>query len=126
MGGWNKEWRVFAFAMEVLGGAMRTRLERYSDRMQQMAENCQDLWCTDACADHKLRKLHLERIRRRLATEQSELERVGLPSTFQPSAPWDLAFRESARDEHFWSSSLALLRGRGTSCWTAGVARSGM
>ena len=39
-GDWNKAWRVFSFAMEVLGAATRTRLKRYSDRAQQMAEDC--------------------------------------------------------------------------------------
>ena len=53
-----------------------------------------------------MRKLHLERIRRRLASEHSELIRVGLPSSFQSDAPWDLAFREAARDEHFWSTEV--------------------
>ena len=30
IGDWNKAWRVFGFAMEVLGAATRTRLKRYS------------------------------------------------------------------------------------------------
>ena len=37
IGDWNNAWRVFGFAMEVLGAATRTRLKRYSDRIQQMA-----------------------------------------------------------------------------------------
>ena len=106
IGDWNKAWRVFSFAMEVLGAATRTRLKRYSDRVQQMAEDYHDLWWIIACAEHKMRKLHLERIRRRLASEHSELQRVGLPSSFQPDAPWDLAFREAARDEHFWTTEV--------------------
>ena len=103
--GWNKAWRVFVFAMEVLGAATRTRLERYSDRIQQVAEDYHDLWWIIPCA-HKLHKLHLERIRCRLATEHSELLRVGLPSSFQPAAPWDLAFREAARDDYFWATEV--------------------
>ena len=98
IGDWNKAWRVFSFAMEVL--------KRYSDRVQWMAQDHLDLWWIIACAEHKMRKLHLERIRRRLASEHSDLQRVGLPSSFQPDAPWDLAFREAARDEHLWSTEV--------------------
>ena len=87
VGDWNKAWRVFSFAMEVLGAATRTRLKRYSDRVQLMAEDYHDLWWIIACAEHKIRKLHLERIRRRLASEHFELQRVGLPSSFQPDDP---------------------------------------
>ena len=56
IGDWNRAWRVFSFAMEILGAATRTRLERYSDRVQQMAEDYHDLWWIIACAEHKMRK----------------------------------------------------------------------
>ena len=97
-----------------------------------MAEDYHDPWCIIACAEHKMRKLHLERIRRRLASEHSELQRVGLQLSFQPAAPWDLAFREAARYEHFCPprsirrySNTPPLRGCGISSWTRGSARLG-
>ena len=50
----------------------------------------------------KMRKAHIERIRRRLAGEHTELTGAGLRSPFDPSRPWDLAFPEAAQDAEFW------------------------
>lgn len=99
---WRRSWRVFAFAMEVLRAATRTRLKRYLDTISEMNEDYPQLWWLVACADHKMRKANLERIRRRLAGEHAELTAVGLKSPFNPDMPWDLAFREAARDKDFW------------------------
>ena len=106
MADWRKAWRVFAFAMEVLGAASRIRLKRYADQIQKLSEDYHELWWIIACADHKLRRLHLERIRRRLASEDAELRRAGMPSNFNPAAPWDMAFREAAKDTEFWAAEV--------------------
>ena len=97
MADWRKAWRVFAFAMEVLGAASRIRLKRYSDQVQQMSEDYPDLWWIVVCADCNMRKLHIERIRRWLTAGRMELIRVGLPFSFNLVAPWGLAFHEAAR-----------------------------
>ena len=54
-----------------------------------------------ACADHKMRRVHLERIRRRLVNEHTELTAAGPKSQFNPDMPWDTAFRDAARDADF-------------------------
>ena len=105
-GDWAKAWRVFAFAMEVVGAASRTRLKRYHDIISALNDDYSQMWWVVACADHKMRKSHLERIRRRLAQEHEQLTGVGLPSAFDPVRPWDAAFREAARDRDFWNTEV--------------------
>lgn len=88
--------------MEVLGGATRTRLKRYHDEVQKMAADYPGLWWIVACADLRMRQSHLERIRRRLAKEHAEFSAAGLRTDFDLQVPWDVVFREAARDRDFW------------------------
>jgi len=89
--------------MEVLGAATRTRLKRYYDCISELNDDFPQLWWIVACADHKMRKAHLERIRRRLATEHADMTRVGLTVLFDPARPWDTVFKEAALDKDFWT-----------------------
>ena len=100
---WERSWRVFAFAMEVLGAASRTRLDKYRKLVQNTHDDYPNFWWLIALADIKMRKVHMERIRRRLAAEHAELTGVGLRSDFDVRAPWDTVFREAARDNEYWS-----------------------
>ena len=99
---WQKSWRVFAFAMELLGAASRTRMARYHSLIQGLDNDYPSMWWLIALADQKMRRTHFERIRRRLANEHAEITGVGLKSDFDPLQPWDLVFREAARDRDFW------------------------
>jgi len=64
---WARAWRVFAFAMEILNAATRTRLKRYYDTIAALNADYPGLWWLVALADHKMRRSQMERIRRRLA-----------------------------------------------------------
>ena len=103
---WDRSWRVFGFAMEVLGAASRTRLCRYRDQVAQLARDYPAFWWVVACADLTMRRTHLERIRRRLDSEHAQLGAAGLSSTFDPKRPWDAAFREAACDSVFWTKEV--------------------
>ena len=103
---WEASWRVFAFGMEVLDAASRTRLKRYRDEIQKMSTDYPTLWWIVACADLKMRQSQFERIRRRLAKEHAGLTAAGLPSEFRPDRPWDLVIREAARDREFWAAEV--------------------
>ena len=100
---WEKSWRVFAFAMEVLGAASRTRLDKYRRTIQDTHNDYPAFWWLIALADIKMRKTHMERIRRRITAEHIELTSVGLRSDFDTRAPWDMVFREAARENEYWS-----------------------
>ena len=52
-----------------------------------------------------MRSEHFERIRRRLAAEHRDLEAAGLKSDFEPARPWDLVFKEAAKDSEFWGGT---------------------
>ena len=99
---WERSWRVFAFAMELLGAASRTRLEKYRLTIAALNRDYPTMWWLTALADIKMRRTHIERIRRRLLDEHTELTGVGLRSEYDPSLPWDSCFREAARDREFW------------------------
>ena len=103
---WERSWRVFGFAMEVLGAATRTRLSRYRDQVAQLARDYPNFWWMVACADYTMRRSHLERIRRRLESEHAQLLAAGLRSAFDPTRPWDSAFRDAARDSEFWAKEV--------------------
>ena len=100
---WLRSWRVFAFAMEVLGAAGRVRLKRYEDQIGRLAADYPSAWWIVACADIKMRQSGIEKVRRRLETEHHELSTAGLKSPLDPARPWDLCFREAASDSAFWA-----------------------
>ena len=99
---WGKAWRVFSFALTVLGAASRTRLDKYRERISKLSEDYPASWWIVAMADMRMRSEHLERIRRKISHEHAELHRAGLPSDFDPDRPWDKVFREAARDNEYW------------------------
>ena len=103
---WKRAWRVYSFAMEVLQAASRTRLKRYMDTISDFNDDYPDLWWLIACADHKMRKMQFERIRRRLAKEHAEVTKVGLAHDFDPKRPWDLVIKEAAVDRDFWHKEI--------------------
>ena len=102
---WVKSWRVFSFAMTVLKAASRSRLEKYSLKIAKLNELYPNHWWIIGLADIRMRSEHLERIRRNLARNHAALPAGHIPprGSFDPSKPWDLAFREAARDEQFWT-----------------------
>ena len=103
---WEKSWRVYTFAMEVLGAASRTRMDKYRKTVAHLNTDYPNFWWLLALADIKMRKVHIERIRRRLAEEHAELTAAGLRSDFNPELPWDASFREAARDRDFWAAEV--------------------
>ena len=103
---WERSWRVFKFAMEMLGAASRTRLDKYKAQIENLNRDYPTMWWLVAVADIKMRKVHLERIRRRLIDEHLELTGAGLRSDFDPLCPWDQCFREAARDRDFWAQEV--------------------
>ena len=103
---WEKSWRVFKFAMEMLGAATRTRLDKYKAQIENLNRDYPSMWWLVAVADIKMRKVHLERIRRRLLDEHTELAGAGLRSDFNVTCPWDQCFREAARDRDFWAQEV--------------------
>ena len=44
----------------------------------------------------------MEHALRKVAGEHQELIAVGLKSSYDPTTPWDLVFRDAARDHEFW------------------------
>ena len=105
-GEWERSWRVFSFAMELLGAATRTRLDKYKNMMTTLNRDYPQMWWAIAMADIKMRRTHLERIRRRLTSEHHEFTEAGLKSDFDPTMPWDACFREAARDRDFWNQEV--------------------
>ena len=85
-----------------LGAATRTRLARYHDAFFTLNEDYPSLWWLVALADQKIRRSHMERIRRGLAVEQLELAGAGLKHDFDPEHPWDVVFRDAAKDRDYW------------------------
>ena len=96
---WIRSWQVFAFGMEVHSAAARTRLERYSARIAKLDMQYPDMWWIIGMADIRCRSEHLERIRRLLAAEHA----AGRFLSYDPRKPWDIVFREAARDQDFWT-----------------------
>ena len=103
---WSRSWAVFAFAMELLGAASRTRLEKYAKTIAALNRDYPSMWWAICMADIKMRRAHLERVRRRLTSEHHELTTAGLRSDFDPAMPWDAVFREAARDRDFWDKEV--------------------
>ena len=99
---WVKSWKVYAFAMEFIGAATRTRLAKYAEQIAALNSDYPSLWWLVSMADIKMRKTYMERIRRRLANEHLELTQSGLTSTYNAKMPWDSVYREAARDGDFW------------------------
>lgn len=100
---WLCAWRVYCFVMEVLGQANRVRLRRYSDTIKKLDVDYPGLWWIIALADIKMRKAHMERIRRAVAKKHAERVEAGLSSDFDPRRPWDVVFREAARNTDYWN-----------------------
>ena len=92
--------------MEVLGAASRTRMRRYADTIAGLTTDYPEFWWLIAVADIKMRRMHLERIRRRVCSEHNELSQAGMRSPLDPSRPWDLVFREAARDVEYWQKEV--------------------
>ena len=103
---WSKSWRVFAFAMEMLGAASRTRLAKYHAHVAALNDDYPNLWWLVSLADIKMRKTYMERIRRRLAGEHAELTQAGLKSAYDVNQPWDSVFREAAKEPEFWNKEV--------------------
>ena len=105
---WHKSWRVFAWAMSVLKAASRFRLQRYELRIAKLNETYQGMWWIVAMADIRMRSEHMERIRRNL--ERTAAQRAPgvrpLQGEFDAQRPWDMVFREAARDEAFWQEQV--------------------
>ena len=99
---WTKSWKVYAFAMEMIGAATRTRLSRYAEQIATLNADYPSLWWLVSLADIKMRKTYMERTRRRLATEHAELVQSGLTSAYNANMPWDSVYREAARDNDYW------------------------
>ena len=99
---WLCAWRVYCFVMEVLGQANRIRLRRYSDTLKKLDNDYPGLWWIIALADIKMRKSHMERIRRAVVKTHTERVAANLPSDFDPHRPWDVVFREAARSTEYW------------------------
>ena len=92
-------------AMVTLKAANRSRQEKYELRIQKLHETFPKFWWIIGLADIRMRSEHLERIRRKLMREATQVPAGGLPTkgAYDPNKPWDLAFREAARDELFWT-----------------------
>ena len=105
---WERAWRVFTVAMEVLSAATRTRLRTYADRIRAASADYPNFWWIIALADAKMRKAHIERIRRRAVADHFELTAAGIKSQLDPSRPWDVAFRDAAKDSDYWAKEVDL------------------
>ena len=100
---WLRSWRVFVYTFELLDLGTSTRMNRYLEEVRRLASDYPGHWWIIACADLKMRSEGLERIRRKLVREHLDLKRAGLPSDYDPLRPWDIVFREAARDADFWT-----------------------
>ena len=56
---WARSWRVFCFAIEMLGAATRTRLKRYHDTIATFNTDYPMGWWAIAVADFKIREAPL-------------------------------------------------------------------
>lgn len=99
---WRSSWEVFAFAMEVLQAASRARLERYACHIRKLAGTYPEFWWIVAMADSRCRAEHLERVRRVSVVEHA----AGRLPDFEPERPWDVVFREAAKDHAFWADNV--------------------
>lgn len=89
---WKKSWRVFVFAMVVIGAASRSRLTKYELRIQKLHETYPKFWWIIGLADIRMRSEHLERIRRRLMMAAPAPVPGVVPArgAYDPAKPWDL------------------------------------
>jgi len=95
---WMRCWTVFVFAMTALKLASKTRLQRYADRIKRLNDEFPRFWWIIGQADIRMRSEHLERIRRDCVKRQA----AGALTDYDPTKPWDVAFREAAASEAFW------------------------
>ena len=65
-------------------------------------------WHIIYAADIQARKYHLERLRRDLAHDHAMASRTGRYVEFDPSMPWEHAFRALLKDATFWQDYVVL------------------
>ena len=101
-GSWSRSWRVFAFAMTVLGQATRTRLSRYHDKIAKLNAEYPRYWWVVGLADIRMRSEYIDRTRRDCVKRHA----AGKLPDFDPQMPWDIVFREASLDNDFWAKEV--------------------
>lgn len=85
--------------MCALKQAPRPRLQRYADRIRKLNEDYPRHWWIIGLADIHMRSEHLERVRRKCVERKAKGD---LPD-YDALRPWDVAFREAAAVDKYWS-----------------------
>ena len=106
---WRRAWRVYRYALLVLGAASHSHLERYFERFQDLvvshgALGGVNLWWILALADQRMRSERMEVLRRALESERNKLVKRDRAdeAELDPRKPWDAVFLRAAQDEEFW------------------------
>ena len=91
---WRRSWRVYRYALLVLGIATSSHLERYYERVAHMYQSYgrlagQELWWIVAQAETRMRAERFEGIRRKLEREDAKLVASGRASecSIDPKMP---------------------------------------
>ena len=110
---WRRSWRVYRYALLVLGIATNSRLERYFERFSDLVRSHgtlggHSLWWILAQADMRMRSERFEALRRQLESERAELvaRGRGAEAELDPRKPWDSVFLRASEDELFWTQQV--------------------
>ena len=101
---WLASWRVFKVAALMLGIVSLANLSSYEKLIERLVVQWPSSWGLICQAEDKARAERLEKIRRRLLSD--DLTGKTLPSDWDRSSPWSCCFRELISDEKFWSEQV--------------------
>ena len=125
---WRRSWRVYRYALLVLGIASSAKLERYFDRIHALHRSHGELggtnlWWLLSLAEMRMRSERMEHIRRELEADLVRLRAAGRghEAVMDVRRPWDAVFLAAAGDEEYWTTEvkeasllyMANLKGRG-------------
>ena len=110
---WRRSYKVWRYAMMVLGAASAPVLDRYAERVERVYRDWgvmggEDLWWVTLLADVKMRGEGFEQVRRALETKRAELKRMGRveEAALDPAKPWEAVIYHAASDQAWWDKEI--------------------
>ena len=98
---------MFRTCLILLEVATSEVLDQYADHVRDLTELYGDeVWFLVYLADCRMRSEVFPRLRRELELEHEERLATGVPSSYNPSKPWDGVFAAATSAKEFWTDEV--------------------
>ena len=104
---WKSCYAVFSTAMIMLDQVMPPDLEAYAELIEKFVMRYgHSCWPLIYQAETRMRREHMERIRRVVLRDHHTALERGLQSDFHPGYPWGTLYRRAVADTEYWADYL--------------------